>query len=504
MLSGLTLALGFAVQVALAAALGTGRAMDVYLVAVTLPTLLAVMALAVFPFYLVPALKACAAAGREEEAAALAGWVTRRTALAALALVAALAAAAGPAVRLVAPGLAAGETRRAVTLLRIMLAGSFFDLLRGVLTAVEYARESFVRPQLAPSFNHAVLLASVLFLLGPLGLEGLAAGWALGSLVMFLAMLPALRGVRLLPGGGPLPAFAASAIRGGLLPIVIVAGLAQLSPVVDRLVASLLPEGSISYLGYGSKLLEILMRTIPMAVALTAFPVLSAHAARGDRDGLARASGEGMRMALLGSVPLALTVLVFRVPLVSVLFQRGAFDAEATRNVATACAWYAAAFVPATAAYVLTQVCFALRRTWLLAGVLAASLLATVALDLGLARLLGFAGVALAFLLVSAMQALLLWGYLRFRRRLQGAATLLPFAGQLALACAAMGGVWAGLHAAAGSWAAGRPAFWLGLNVVAGAAAFAGALWGARNAEARAVAAAVSRAVWERRPGVGA
>ena len=500
MLSGLTLALGFAVQVALAAALGTGRAMDVYLVAVTLPTLLAVMALAVFPFYLVPALKACAAAGREEEAAALAGWVTRRTALAALALVAALAAAAGPAVRLVAPGLAAGETRRAVTLLRIMLAGSFFDLLRGVLTAVEYARESFVRPQLAPSFNHAVLLASVLFLLGPLGLEGLAAGWALGSLVMFLAMLPALRGVRLLPGGGPLPAFAASAIRRGLPPIVTSAGLAQLSPVVDR--RRVAPAAAPSRLGDGSNPPRSDAHD-PDGGGVDGVSRAQRARARGDRDGLVRASGEGMRMALLGwraARAHGPGCSGSRSGVCSSAGRRG--RGHVHRRDGGACTPRRSS--RATAANVLTQVCFALRRTWLLAGVLAASLLATVALDLGLARLLGFAGVALAFLLVSAMQALLLWGYLRFRRRLQGAATPLPFAGQLALACAAMGGVWAGLHAAAGSWAAGRPAFWLGLNVVAGGAAFAGALWGARNAEARAVAAAVSRAVWERRPGVGA
>ena len=502
-LSGLTLALGFAVQVALAAALGTGREMDVYLVAVTVPTLLAVLALAVFPSYLVPVLQARAAVGGPCESAALTWVFARRTAVAALGLVATLELAAPVVVRLVAPGFAGDEARQATILLRIMLAGSFFDLLRGVLSAVEYAREKFLLPQLAPSLNHAALLASALLLLRPFGLVGLAAGWSVGSLLMFLMVLPALRGVHLFRRSPRSSAHSVESIGGGFLPIVLVAGFAQLSPVIDRLVASLLPVGSISYLGYGSKLLEVLMRTVPMAVALSAFPVLSAHAARGDGERMRGEAVGALRLALLGAVPLALTVLVFRVPLVQVLLQRGAFDAASTRHVATACAWYAVAFVPATVAYVLTQVSFALKRSWFLARILAASSLATAVLDLALARRLGFAGVAMAFAAVSAMQALILWGDLQRRLRLAGA-TWTPFLGQLTFACTTMTGGWVATTAWAGRWGADRSALWLGLNAAIGAAVFAGALWSAGNAEARAAAAAVTRAVRERRPGAGA
>ena len=503
-LSGLTLALGFAVQVALAATLGTGREMDVYLVAITLPTLLAVIALTVFPFYLVPALKACASAGREADVAILTRYITRRTALVALGLVVALEAAAGPIVHVTAPGFGADEARRAVVLLRIMLAGSFFDLLRGVLTAVEYSRERFFLPQLAPSLNHVVLFASVLLLLRPFGLVGLAAGWSVGSLVMLVAVLPALRGLRVLRAGPGPSSVVADSIRGGLLPIVVVAGLGQLSPVIDRLVASLLSAGSISYLGYGSKLLEILMRTVPLAAALSAFPVLSGHAARNDRERLGRTAVSSLRLALLGAVPLALTVLAFRVQFVQVLFQRGAFDAAATRNVAAACAWYAVAFLPATVAYLLVQVCFALKQTWFLVAAGALSVLATAALDLALARWLGFTGIALAFLFVSTIRAIAFGAHLQTRWRMFNRAEALPFAGQAGVACAAMVATWAATRTLTRSWVASHTAVWLVINAGAGAAVFIVVLWVMGNPEARGLAAAVSRKLGVGRPGAGA
>jgi len=499
-LSGLTLLLGFGVQVALAAALGTSREMDIFLVAVTLPTLLATVALTGFPFFLVPALKRCMAGGGESEAASLAAHVARRTALVAAVIVAAVVAAAGFVVHLAAPGFDAGAAGRAAVLLRIMVIGSFFDLLRGVLSAVEYSRERFLLPQLVPSLNHALLIVSALFLLKPFGLIGLAVAWSVGSVVMCLALLPALRGVPISRRGAALSRVQADAIEGTVLPILLVAGVAQATPVVDRLVASLLPAGSISYLGYGSKMLEILMRTIPMAVALGVFPVLSQHAVSGDRERFADATRVGLRWALLGAVPLALTVLVFRVPLVQTLFQRGAFDANATRYVADACVWYAAAFLPATVAYLLTYVCFALKRTWFLVAVGLTSLALTVVLDFTLTRAFGFVGVALACLSVSTVQAAILAGYLQRGWRAFRGAHVRPVAVQAGVACAAMAATWAATGTLTKPWSADFPTARLALDAGAGLGVFVLVLWSLGNPEARSAVAAVGRRLRERRP----
>jgi putative peptidoglycan lipid II flippase len=410
-LSLVTLGLGFAVQVVLAASLGVGRRMDVFLVASTLPTLVASVAISVFAYVLVPLLK-------EQEASApyahalLVGRIARATAVLAVSAALALGVAAPWLVGVLAPGFDAASAATAARLLRIMAVGAGFDILRCALTGLEYSRERFLLPQLAPSLHHALLLASALLLLRPLGLTGLALGWTAGSIAMFLCVAGAARGVLRAGHRGPKTGEPGTALRDLLLPVVAVVAAGQLAPVVDRLVASTLEPGAISALGYGSKLLEILLRTVPMAIGLAAFPVLSARAARNDWVGLADAFTAAARRLLLAVAPVAAIVVTLRVEIVQVLFERGAFDRIATAQVAAACGWYTVAFVPAAVLYLLQSLVLALRRAWALVAVGGGALLATAVLDVTLSRAIGFLGIAVAYLCVVSLQCVAVSWYL--------------------------------------------------------------------------------------------
>ena len=403
-LSLLTLVLGFAAQVVLASQLGVGRLMDVFVVAATLPTLVATVALAVAVAFLVPLLKTRQATAPDEAPRGLIGRVVRAAALLGAATTLALVAAAPLLIRVLAPGFDAATAASAATLLRIMAAGCFFDILRTALSGVEYARERFALPQLAPSINHALLLMSALLLLPPLGLTGLALGWTAGSVAMFALLAGTLRGVPLAGRRGGGPGELGTAIRDLLAPVAVVVVVGQLVPVVDRLVASTLGPGAISALGYGSKMLEVLLRTVPMAIGMAAFPLLSESAARADRQGLADTFGSSIRWLVIAVVPVAAAVVVFRSEIVRVLFERGAFDREATRQVAATCGWYAAALVPAALLYLMHNLMLALRRGWALGAIKAGGLLATCGLDIVLARLMGIQGIAAAFLCVTVLQ----------------------------------------------------------------------------------------------------
>jgi putative peptidoglycan lipid II flippase len=412
-LSVLTLGLGFAVQVVLAAGLGVGARMDIFVVATTVPVLVAAVAVSVFTAFLVPLLKRDDAAGGEAWALRVGGVVRAAGALG-LGIALALLAGAPWVVRALAPGLDPPASAAAATLLRIMAAGCFFDVLRAALSGVEYARERFLRAQLAPSLNHAVMLLGVVVLLPALGLPGLAAAWTAGSVVMFLAVSGALRGARLVPAStSAVTTGSGSAAAELLLPVLAVAALAQLGPVVDRLVASGLGPGAISALGYGSKLLEVLLRTAPMAIGLAALPLFSARAAAGDWPGVRDALASAAHWLAVTVVPIAATVAIYRHEIVQILFERGAFDREATARVASVCGWYAAALAPAAAGYLLQSLLFALGRGWVLAAAGAAGLALTAALDVALARSVGVAGIAAAYLVVASAQSTAVYAYLR-------------------------------------------------------------------------------------------
>jgi putative peptidoglycan lipid II flippase len=152
-------------------------------------------------------------------------------------------------VHVTAPGLDDSTAQLASDLLRIMIFGSLFDILRGILTAYYFSKERFFLPLYAPILNHCLLLLSVLLLFRGAGLRGVAWAWAAGSLAMFLPLwLQFLRQEGFRFAGG----FLSPAVRKAwalMIPALIVVVLQQTTPFLDRLAASLLPPGAISFLG---------------------------------------------------------------------------------------------------------------------------------------------------------------------------------------------------------------------------------------------------------------
>lgn len=420
LLSAVTILLGLAVQLVLANKLGATRAMDVYLVSIALPTLIANLSLTTGTLGLVPVFKTAMVQAGAGEA-----WGSCiRTALLAgvlsLAGLLPIVAFAEPLIHLMAPGLAGPDAVLAAGLLRIVSIGTLFDAQRGVLCAFYYARERFLVPQLAPSLNHLVMLMSAVYAFDQVGLWGLACGWAAGSVLMWLVMLMAALREHGLPlhKRSPLPRLQRLAAL--MLPAAMV-GLSSLAtPLIDRAVASQLPVGSISYLGYAAKIQEIFIRMIPMAVTLTLFPMISGSAARKEWPQVRGLVTAGARWMLLGSVPVAAIAGLMREPLVAALFERGAFVRSATEGVSSVLAWYAVAFVADSLTYFLAYVSFATGRQRLLVRTSLLVVGMTFALDVSLSRRWGVDGIAAAHLAVSCLAALLMYHMLNRRENVSG------------------------------------------------------------------------------------
>ena len=446
-LSVITLALGFGVQMALAARLGTSRAMDIYLVAITLPALGATVAVTVFPSALVPVLRGRLVAEDSLQADSIFRFAFMLSAVLGMAAAICVSVGAAFVVQVTAPGLVGADAETAAGLLQVAAFGLAFDIPRGVLTARQYALQRYLAPQAAPSLNHVILLASALILLPRLGLGAMAAAWTAGSAAMLVLLLPsAFR--PLTRSGAPAAGWASLA---GLPAVLTVAALTQATPVVDRWVASTLPAGAIASLGYGSKILEVLMRTIPMGVGLAFFPLLSEYASRRRWTEFQQAASKAGRWLWLGGVPLALLVVMLREPWVVLLFERGGFDRGSSLAVAQGLLWYGLAFLPAGGVYFLTYSHYAMQETGPLVRAGLLTLVGTFILDVLFVRWWGFSGIAVASLLISTLVA----GYLAARMwkgRLQPASLIRnPVAAGRLVASLVM----AGVLALAASWAKG-------------------------------------------------
>ena len=110
-----------------------------------------------------------------------------------------------------------------------------------------------------------------------------------------------------------------------MLPRVVGLAAVQINFLVNTILASGLAAGSLSALNYAWLLMLLPQGVFAQAVATAAFPTFSTQAARGQRDAMRSTLTATLRAVLYLSIPAAVGLIVLRVPLVQLLFERGAF-----------------------------------------------------------------------------------------------------------------------------------------------------------------------------------
>jgi putative peptidoglycan lipid II flippase len=139
-------------------------------------------------------------------------------------------------------------------------------------------------------------------------------------------------------------------------------------------------------------------------------PALSLSAARGDERAFGTLLQRALRLAVVGTVPLAALGIPLAEPGIQLLLERGAFTADSSRATATALAWYCPAIVGMAGVHVLTRAFHAVGAFRRFAAVHVAVAAAHMALVPALALLVGFRGLPLAASLTwSLLFASMLW-----------------------------------------------------------------------------------------------
>jgi putative peptidoglycan lipid II flippase len=277
-----------------------------------------------------------------------------------------------------------------------------------------------------------------------------------------------------------------------MLPVSLGLGVINVDLIINSSIGTLISQGAPRAIDAAFRIYMLPQGMFSVAIATVLFPQLSRLAARRDREGLRRWSGEGMRTIFLALIPCAAILIAIPEPITRLVYERGAFDAGATDDVATALFWFAFSLPFAGANLMLTRTFFALQRPWLPTTLAAVSLAVNAVLSFALYAPLGIAGVVLATAISSLVMLLQQVFYLR--RELQGfeiARTLRGLAAMTAAAAVA-GAVAFGTH-----WALdevlGRALLGqlvsVGAAVVAAFAAYIGLTLVARIPEARSLAA---------------
>ncbi|MGA0561840.1 murein biosynthesis integral membrane protein MurJ [Ancylobacter sp. VNQ12] len=358
-------------------------------------------------------------------------------------------------------------------------------MLAGVCAALANAAGRFARPAFAPAAANVVVLVllALLWLAGAhamsveTALAWLAAGAIAGAFTQFLLNFHALpRGTlsfrHVATEFGP-----ACAMLKAASPTLFAAALPQLRFLVAAAAASGI-SGGVAALFYATRLVELPLGLIGASAGAVLLPAL---AARERKDLGAR----GIEAALALALPAALGLAVLAHPIVSVLFKRGAFDAEAAELTATALACLALSLPLQAVEKILATIAFTHGFARLVTGAGLAALILGGGVGFALAARHGMAGPALGVLASSVIGTCLLGlglarrGHLTLGgaagRRIAGlTAASLAMAGAVTLAGSLSEGA---LKAGGLSAAAALAGLVLtGITVYAGAARLTGAL----------------------------
>ncbi len=352
----------------------------------------------------------------------------RGASLLALTVVTALGIAfAGPLCELFASGYHAraeaggvSEFGRTVTLTRIVFPYIFFMGTAALGMAALNAKKKFAVAAFAPGLLNVSFLACAFLLPGPLERAGMDRAWALGAgalvggALQVVAQIPALRAIGY--ASRPRIAFSDPAVKNALrrlAPMTFGIGVYYIDLVLSRRFLSELPEGAQSYFSWAMRLCDFPQGIFVMALSTAALPSLATFAAKEEWGELRKTYAHGMRLALFVAIPCSMGLAVLGEPIVRALFERGAFDAIASRETARALFWQGGAIFTVAAVRQLVPVYYALGDTRTPVVVSAIDLLAFIGLALALRGPMGQAGISAAVAGSSAVQMLLLFVFLR-------------------------------------------------------------------------------------------
>jgi len=230
-----------------------------------------------------------------------------------------------------------------IVLIRWMFPYIFFVSLVALAMGFLNSFRHFMAPALSPVLlNISIILCALLF--SPFLSEpvmGLGYGVLLGGMAQLGLQLPYLfrYGLSICPDFH----FRHPALRRLLFlmaPTLVGAAVYQVNVMVSTILASMLAEGSVSYLYYADRLLQFPLGVFAIALGTAALPSFSTLAARKDFQGLQEGIAYTLRLVNFIALPATLGLMVVSVPVFSLLFQRGAFDLRTTALTAEALIYF--------------------------------------------------------------------------------------------------------------------------------------------------------------------
>ncbi|MCK5541131.1 MAG: murein biosynthesis integral membrane protein MurJ [Desulfobacterales bacterium] len=305
--------------------------------------------------------------------------------------------------------------KSAVKMTRIIIPAQFFFFTGGLFMAVQFAKEKFFIPALAPLIYNIGIIIGGLLLSPWLGMEGFAWGVLAGAFFgnFFIQFIGAkkvnLKFYFVLDLKHP------DFIKYVVLTIPLMVGLTMTfsTEIFLKFFGSYLDEGSIASLNYALRIMLILVGLFGQAVGVAAYPYMAKLAQKADFTQLNNLLNNTLKFLML-VIPFSILFMVLKYEIVVMIFQRGKFDINATILTSGILPFLMAGTFAFAAQTVVARGFYACENTLLPAIFSTLSVIATIPLFFFFMKILQAKGIGLALSLSAIIQTIVLyeiWNY---------------------------------------------------------------------------------------------
>ena len=293
----------------------------------------------------------------------------------------------------------------------ILVTGGLIGIYYGILVTYN----EFLIPNISPMLVSFVIIFAVSLVKNDSMGYTLALATTVGALVQFIFQLPKAfkLGYKYKPTLCCLKNEKYKNILELLFPSILSSTVGQIYIYVDMFFASQLETGAWTAIGYANRVFQFPVGILVTAFLVPLFPLFSKLVAQKDFDGIKYYFNKGIGLLNFAAFPILIGILLFSHDAIVILFQRGQFDANATKMVTMALIFLSVSIIPYIFRDSLTRVYFAFNDSKTPFYVALSSVLTKIVLNFIFVKPLGIGGITLSTSFVTLINGLLLGLFVR-------------------------------------------------------------------------------------------
>lgn len=408
LVSVITLIISFLKESIFAYYFGASYITDAYVAAVQLPTVIfslvsTAISNVVLPFYS----KKYNRCGKAEAEAYAANMITA-VSIFSLAIVVLIEIFANPIITIIYPGMTTEALELTIILFRLVLPTVVLTQLTNINTAIMNVHKWFVLPTALSGFLNGATIAIMACFSKSLGIYSAILGVFLGTLLEFVVSIIGRR--RFVKYRITLNLRDRDLIQSckNSIPIFVGISAAEINKIVDQIMASMLPAGTISVLSYASKLTTAVARIFISAIATVVYPEFAEKHALSDGKGLAESLQKAIKLIMIIITPIIIGGCLLSRELIAIVYCRGMFDISAVEQTAPVFVCYLICLLFTALRQILSRFFYGCGNTVTPMKNSIIGIVINIVLNIVLSKLLGAIGLALATTISTGIISILL------------------------------------------------------------------------------------------------